>query len=75
MSKQYQVTYRVEGVQVVNVWLPEGTELPKNWESMALTEQDEWLYENQEKSKIEYQDMHFSEAESVLQVRRLRAVI
>lgn len=75
MSKQFQVSYKIEGVQVVNVWLPEGTELPTNWDSMPLTEQDEWLYEHQEKSKIEYQDMHFSQAESVLQVRRLQAVI
>lgn len=75
MSRHYQVSYKIEGVQVVNVYLPEGTQMPKNWDAMPLTEQDEWLYEHQESSKIEYQDMHFSKAESVLQVRRLKAVV
>ena len=58
MSKQYQVSYKVEGIQVVNVWLPEGTDVPLTWNQMSLAEQDEWLYENQESSAKQYEDIH-----------------
>lgn len=74
MSKQYQVSYKVEGIQVVNVWLPEGTDVPLTWNQMSLSEQDEWLYENQESSAKQYEDIHYSTADSVLEVKHLRLI-
>jgi hypothetical protein len=73
-GKQLQISYRVEGVRVVNVWLPEGVELPPIWSAMTLEHQDEWLYAHQAKSETFYEDIHYSQAENVLEVRHLRAV-
>ena len=73
-GKQLQVSYRVEGVRVVNVWLPEGKELPPIWSAMSLEHQDEWLYTHQAKSETYYEDIHYSQADSVLEVRHLRVV-
>lgn len=74
MSDQYQVTYRVEGVRVVEVTLTEGAQLPKGFALMSYEEQDLWLYENQVSSRVKFEDIHFAEPENVLQVRHLRAV-
>ena len=74
MSNQYQITYRVEGVRVVEVTLTEGTEQPKGWELWSYEEQDLWLYENQISSRVKFEDIHFAEPENVLQVRHLKAV-
>ena len=73
-GKQLQVSYRVEGVRVINVWLPEGVELPPIWSAMTLEHQDEWLYAHQVRSETHYEDIHYSQAENVLEVRHLRAV-
>ena len=73
-GKQLQVSYKVEGVRIVNVWLPEGVELPPIWSAMTLEHQDEWLYAHQAKSETFYEDIHYSQAENVLEVRHLRAV-
>ena len=50
MKQQFQVVYETKGVKVVNVWLPEGTDLPKDWDSMSFKAQDEWLYDNQDEA-------------------------
>jgi len=73
-GKQLQISYRVEGVRIVNVWLPEGVDLPPIWSAMTLEHQDEWLYAHQAKSETFYEDIHYSQAENVLEVRHLRAV-
>lgn len=73
-GKQLQVSYKVEGVRIVNVWLPEGVDLPPIWSAMTLAHQDEWLYANQVKSETFHEDIHYSQADSVLEVRHLRAV-
>lgn len=74
MSNQYQITYRVEGVRVIEVTLPEGLDVPKQFALMSYEEQDLWLYENQVLSRIKFEDIHFAEPENVLQVRHLKAV-
>lgn len=66
---RYQITYETKGVQVLDVWLPKGKELPSNWESMDLRAQDEWLYENQESSQTRYTDIHHGEAVAIFPVR------
>ena len=73
-EKQFQISYKVEGVRVVNVWLPEGTELPHIWNAMTPEHQDEWLYANEGRSEVSYEDIHYSQAEAVLEVRRLKSV-
>ena len=74
MSTTWQVTYKVEGVRVVEVSLPDGVEPPKGFALMSYEEQDLWLYENQVLSRIKFEDIHFAEPENVLQVRHLKAV-
>jgi hypothetical protein len=73
-DKQFQISYKIEGVRVMNVWLPEGTELPHIWNAMTPEHQDEWLYEHEGRSEVSYEDIHHSQAEAVLEVRHLKAV-
>jgi hypothetical protein len=75
MKQQFQVVYETKGVKVVNVWLPEGTELPAQWITMTYQEQDEWLYERQAHSEDLWADEYKGEAVNVLPISQLRAVI
>jgi hypothetical protein len=70
----YRISYRVEGVRIVDVELPEGTEPPKGFALWDYDKQDEWLYEHQIGTTTHLEDIHFSQAESVLKVRLLKAV-
>lgn len=74
MKQQFQVVYETKGVKVVNVWLPEGTDLPANWNTMTYAQQDEWLYENQVKSENLWADEYKGEAVNVLPTLSLRLV-
>ncbi len=75
MKQQFQVVYETKGVKVVNVWLPEGAELPEDWELMSLKQQDEWLYDNQDEAHLQWTDEHEGMAVNVLPVSQLKAVI
>jgi hypothetical protein len=74
MSKQFRVTYETKGVKVVNVWLPEGVEIPAQWGSMTLREQDEWLYDNQLEAHLNWSDETEGEVVNILPVAELKAV-
>jgi hypothetical protein len=71
---QYRVSYRVEGVRIMNVWLPDGVEPPKGFHLWDYPQQDEWLYQNQAYTNVYLEDIHHAEADSVLKVRYLKAV-
>jgi hypothetical protein len=73
-EKQFQISYKVEGVRVVEITLPEGVEPPKGFAMWSYEEQDLWLYERQISSTVKFEDIHFAEPENVLQVRHLKAV-
>jgi hypothetical protein len=75
MKQQFQVVYETKGVKVVNVWLPEGTELPIDWHTMSYREQDEWLYENQDEAHLQWSDEQEGKAVNVLPVAQLKAVV
>lgn len=75
MQQQFQIVYETKGVKVVNVWLPKGTELPEDWESMNFQQQDEWLYEHQSRSENQWSDEHKGEAVNVLPVLSLKLVM
>lgn len=75
MKQQFQVVYETKGVKVVNVWLPEGTELPADWNTMTYVEKDEWLYENQDEAHLQWSDESEGQAVNVLPVAQLKAVI
>jgi hypothetical protein len=75
MRRQFQVVYETKGVKVVNVWLPEGAELPTDWELMTFKQQDEWLYDNQDEAHLQWTDEHEGMAVNVLPVSQLKAVI
>jgi hypothetical protein len=74
MSNQYRVSYKVEGVRIVDVLLPDGVNPPKGFHLWEYNKQDQWLYENQISKSTYLEDIHFAEAESVLKVRHLKAV-
>ena len=74
MKQQFQVVYETKGVKVVNVWLPEGTELPTDWHTMTYAEQDEWLYNNQDEAHLQWTDETEGQAVNVLPVAQLKAV-
>lgn len=74
MDKEFNVSYKIEGVRVVKVLLPEGQDFPANWDRLTPEQQDEWLYERQQSSEIYFEDIHYSKAQSVLPVRHLRIV-
>jgi hypothetical protein len=71
---QMQIVYETKGVKVVNVWLPEGTQLPADWKTMTYQAQDEWLYERQTKAITLWSDEYKGEAVNVLPVLSLKAV-
>ena len=71
---QYRVSYKVEGVRIMNVWLPDGVQPPKDFAIWDYPEQDEWLYEHQAHTSVHLEDIHYAEADSVLKVTHLRAV-
>jgi hypothetical protein len=75
MRAQFQVVYETKGVKVVNVWLPEGAELPADWELMTLKQQDEWLYDNQDEAHLQWTDEHEGMAVNVLPVSQLKVVV
>jgi hypothetical protein len=75
VNKEFQITYEVKGIQVVKVTLPEGTDVPANWNSLSIQEQDEWLYEHEIKTEKYYEDIHYSLPASILEIRHLKAVI
>lgn len=70
----YRVSYKVEGVRIVDVELPEGIEPPQGFHLWDYSKQDEWLYEHQLSTHTQFEDIHHSQAESVLKVRHLKAV-
>jgi hypothetical protein len=74
MSNVYRVSYKVEGVRIVDVYLPEGLEPPQGFALWDYPQQDEWLYENQIGVSRVLEDIHHAEADSVLKVRHLKAV-
>ena len=75
MKQQFQVVYETKGVKVVNVWLPEGTELPPDWNTMTYVEKDEWLYDNQDEAHLQWSDECEGQAVNVLPISQLKAVI
>ncbi len=74
VRQQFQVVYETKGVKVVNVWLPEGTELPADWHTITYAEQDEWLYNNQDEAHLQWTDETEGQAVNVLPVAQLKAV-
>ena len=75
MNKEFQITYEVKGIQVVKVTLPECTDVPANWNSLSIPEQDEWLYAHEIKEEKYYEDIHYSIPASILEIRHLKAVV
>lgn len=75
MKKQFRVTYETKGVKVVNVWLPEGEDLPIDWNFLSNEQKDEWLYEHQDEAHLVWTDEHEGQCVNVLPVTQLKAVI
>lgn len=71
--KQFRVSYEISGTRVINVFI-EDQDLPKNWDSLKSEEQDEWLYERQNYSVIQFEDIDYGKAVSVLPVVYLSEV-
>jgi hypothetical protein len=74
LMNTYRVSYKVEGVRIIDVILPEGLQPPNGFHLWDYSKQDEWLYSNQIATRTFLEDVHYAEADSVLKVRQLRAV-
>lgn len=71
--KQFRVTYDIKGTRVINVFI-EDQDLPSNWNSLDSETQDQWLYERQSYSVIQFEDIDYGKAVSVLPVVHLSEV-
>jgi hypothetical protein len=71
--KQFRVSYEIKGTRVINVFI-EDQDLPDNWDSLESEKQDEWLYERQNYSVIQFEDIDYGKAISVLPVVYLSEV-
>lgn len=65
---KFNLLYEIKGTRMIEVTLPEGAELPNNWQDMTLTQQDEWLFGNEESNKIVFEDMDMSQVLTVREV-------
>ena len=71
--RTFRISYEVKGVRIIDVTTK--AELPDNWDSLTLEEQDEWLYEHQYFSILKTQDLDYGKAGSIIELRRnLRTV-
>ena len=75
MKKRFSVTYETKGVKIVNVTLPEGADLPADWDSLTMKQRDEWLYDNQDEAHLIWTDEHEGEAVNILPITHLKAVV
>jgi hypothetical protein len=57
--KQFSVIYNVKGTRIVDVYLPDGVELPDNWDSLKTEEQDEFLFTHQSHSVLRTEDLDY----------------
>lgn len=73
-TKIYQVTYEFKGVEVVNVFLEDDVEIPKDFHNWALSAQDEWLYEHQTYAKKVFTDTSWGNAVNILPQANLKVV-
>lgn len=73
MSKQFRVAYDIKGTRVIDVFIKD-QDLPSNWLRLTSEEQDEWLYTHQDYSVIQFEDIDYGKAVSVLEVRHLGVV-
>jgi len=66
--KKFQITYLISGTRMVEVTVPEGTEVPENVAEMSLKEYDEWLYSVQHSKVTEWEDIDYAEAHKIVRV-------
>ena len=62
---KFRVSYLVSGMRVVEVHLPEGTELPEGWADMPNEQKDEWLFSMQTTSRVLMEDLDYAEAHKI----------
>jgi hypothetical protein len=65
---KFQIVHKIEGTRITEITLPNGAELPEDWDTYGLTDQDEWLYAHQISSVLRLEDIDFAEAHRVEQV-------
>lgn len=65
---KFRVSYLVSGMRVVEVNIPEGTELPTNWADMTNEQKDEWLFGKQSTSRVLMEDLDYAEAHKINEV-------
>ncbi len=71
--KTFRIAYELSGVRIIDVTTK--AQLPSNWDSLKTEEQDEWLYEHQEYSVLNTEDINYGKAQSIIELRRdLRTV-
>lgn len=64
---KFNVFYKVGGNRMTEVVIPDGIQFPPDWHSRTMSQQDEWLYENQLSSRLKYEDIAYGEAVTITQ--------
>lgn len=65
---KFKITYALNGTRAMEVTIPEGTEIPANWQDISMQEKDEWLYSVQSNSRLLAEDIDYAEAVSISEV-------
>ncbi len=63
---KFYITYALSGNRMVEVTIPEGTELPSDWKDMTTIQRDEWIYTVQSASNLQWEDIDYAEATKIL---------
>ena len=74
MKRQFLITYKTVGLRRILVEIPSSIQLPSNWSSLSLEEQDEWLYEVQIQSRADGEDVHTAVPIKIKESNRLELV-
>lgn len=62
---KFKITYALNGTRAVEVTIPEGTEMPEDWQVISMDAKDEWLFGVQSNSKMLSEDIDYAEAVSI----------
>lgn len=69
LRNAFDVVYETKGVECVRVFLPEGLNIPKDWDTWTIEVKDEWLYKHQEYVNYKWKDVDRGGVTQIEQVK------
>jgi hypothetical protein len=73
--RQFSVIYNIKGTKIVDVYLPDGVELPSDWDSLKTEEQDEFLYNHQSHSVLRTEDLDYGKVFEIWENKDMLKVV